>query len=82
MDIAQKTAQHASKTTPLKTSKTGRSLCAKLRSRNAHGHLRRELLFKNLQPNGRRSDGAPCSNPGPLAPTVRTPQSHCLENFP
>ena len=28
--------------------KTGRSLCASLRSRNAHGHLTRELLCENL----------------------------------
>ena len=47
---------------------------ASLRSRNAHGHLTRELLRKNLQRKNRRPQSVPWSNPDPLAPTVRTPQ--------
>ena len=35
------------------------SSCASLRSRNAHGHLTRELLCENLQPKCRGPDGAP-----------------------
>ena len=46
------------------TSKTGRSLCASLRSRNAHGHLTKTRLCENLQEKCRAPDGAPWSNPG------------------
>ena len=60
------TTRPSEETNPLLT------FCASLRSRNAHGHLTRELLCENLQWKSHRPDGAPWSNPGPLASTVRT----------
>ena len=72
-DLKKRTGR-ASKTIPSEKPKLRPTSCASPRSRNAHGHLTRALLCDNLQGTSGRPNGAPWSNPGPLAPTVRTPQ--------
>ena len=57
----------------------GPALCESLGSRNAHGHLARALLRRNLHQTFRAAESVPWSNPGPLAYWVWT---HCLGKNP
>ena len=67
MDIwLKKRARLASKTIPVKETKPGTTLCASLCSRNAYGHLTKELLCKNLRWTSRGPESVPWSNPSLL----------------